>query len=887
MGEPAWSETLHRIRSGHRTMVKQMHPDAQLTVEGDLLPLEGTDVTDQESAMKLVWQCVRSGQTAQAQLAAKDQGLFWLAASMMGVADEFHELSALAQPADCAARVVSVRHGNTKKSNWMNTCFDHSQRVFESYQRRSASRGSHAVVDSRDDRGLHSAVLEASVFGALSNNAVVLASSPLMSEWPDLLWVAVKTHHDRRMHRVLHGHRLRRARLSTLFPGCAPDELAAEEKYIQRLSKQQGNVPLPRAGSSQAHVLSAAFCVSVLDMLRHLRPCPAAQSDSGCLAVDASFTLVSLWRLQAAFIGGLATLKEHVAEMMEYFETETVAVRGKEVRKYGRSSGHNRLLRVYTHVYIWLKAAPVSHQDVRAIVSDDRADCLHTVAQHYVNMLMHHKNRSLVALYCVFLPRAERVHSYVRLMQSLPASTRRIGESGSTVISDAPAMEATEVLNAAAVYFRGDLGDITRAVVDTARVIGFDTPDESRGRRRNAAEYEAEDDEDARSILSSRDVTDVSDILNSTTKSKKVRYETEPNRSMTMSTVPDSFGGNKGSVSFSANQSFTGSMTRLKASGQNEVAVAVDDADVSRMDTLRWLCIDVQDRPEAVRQANAFIRQLLLESKGSKTNELRLLLGKILPQDTLAVAKDVYSREVISQSSLDDLSWGADYSQLKFWYLIGDAFAAIEAWDVVQREFQGASKSMLGGNSVLQNSLSRFKPKISAACENAVLAISGAIRCSADSYEELFDCGDGVRSVWSSGEKALKQQFCDLIEEILLRMESGELVDAIPLDTALVISLQKQATSLFCLERSHSHSKDAILKDIKIGLLDILDVVAIEDAVNRLCSACGSECIDVSPSTNAALEECIRILVDIGQRRCVMSLIVGILMRQWSKVIDT
>jgi hypothetical protein len=706
-GQPAWAATLGRMRSGHRTLVTSLDPDAQFANSGnggssgsgnggsggggDMLPLEGTDVTEQESAMKVVWQCVRSGQIARAQLAAKDQGMFWLAASLMGAADEFLEVNLLAageEGRQDRQRTIAVRHGNAKKSNWMNTCFDHSQRVNASYQKRSMVKNSSSqsyAGESRDDKGLNSAILEASVYGALSNNVNVLSSSPLLKNWPDMVWVAVKTRHDRQMHQILHGHRLRRARQSGLYPGCAPDELAAEEKYLERISGPQGAGAGQEAGRSahSSRLVSAAFAPGLSDLLQQLYPRCAGpgELDGGGdgVALAESFPIVCMWRLQAAVMGGLGPLREHVLEMAEYFDRHGLDKQSIErgqssssSSKTGRFSGHTRLLRVYTHLCVWLKAAPASQPGVSDIVSGNGARCLHTITQRYIDVLIQRQRRGLVALYCVFLPREQRISTYVSLMQSLSASTRRIGAGGATVLSEAPNVEATEVMASAGVYFRADLPDITRAVVDSARLgtgagaaVGATpgatpggeygaSPAPAPGSRRRAAPELSPEEEGDQSLS-------VSLSRGPGLSLKRGRYESAGDRSLGMTSfnvtansgigsfsllhsagqAVSALGDGQGGLFGSGSSSFTTeqqsgqwrgqSQGQSQGQGQGEGQdVAVDDADVGRMDTLRWLCMDVRDRPEAVRQSNAFIRQFLLESGGGKTNQLRYVNRSIL-----------------------------------------------------------------------------------------------------------------------------------------------------------------------------------------------------------------------------------------------------------------
>ncbi|RYY82993.1 hypothetical protein EON63_12155, partial [archaeon] len=80
-----WADTLHMLKLKKSTAVCSIHPDAQVTKDGRLLPLSGIDKADQETLYKYTLQLLRAGQQQRAREVAEEHRVFWLAATLSGV----------------------------------------------------------------------------------------------------------------------------------------------------------------------------------------------------------------------------------------------------------------------------------------------------------------------------------------------------------------------------------------------------------------------------------------------------------------------------------------------------------------------------------------------------------------------------------------------------------------------------------------------------------------------------------------------------------------------------------------------------------------------------------------------------------------------------------
>ena len=203
-------------------MVQSMHPDAQLTSDAHMLPIEGSDCHQQEALLKSIWQLLRCGKMDIAQDQAKRHRLFWLAASLLGQSNPYYDYASSvdannmnSENASMGAAINNdggsgnvVKKGNTRRPLWLLTCWKYAQRLdanpanWGALQPSSSSSGSgYNNINGSYSSGQYphthgtnpahhtaSGVLEMTIYASLCSHLPVLQKSPLLSTWSDRLW---------------------------------------------------------------------------------------------------------------------------------------------------------------------------------------------------------------------------------------------------------------------------------------------------------------------------------------------------------------------------------------------------------------------------------------------------------------------------------------------------------------------------------------------------------------------------------------------------------------------------------------------------------------------------------------------------------------------------
>ena len=203
-----------------------MHPDAQLTADAHMLPLEGSDCHQQEALLKSIWQLLRCGKMNIAQEQAIRHRLYWLAASLLGQSNPYFDYANSADAANNMnsenARVGSDNHnrgssmndgeeglnndggggnvvkkGNTRRPLWLLTCWKYAQRLdanpanWGALQPSSSSGSSSSGAGQyTHTHGAHTAsgIMEMTIYASLCSHLPVLQKSPLLTTWSDQLW---------------------------------------------------------------------------------------------------------------------------------------------------------------------------------------------------------------------------------------------------------------------------------------------------------------------------------------------------------------------------------------------------------------------------------------------------------------------------------------------------------------------------------------------------------------------------------------------------------------------------------------------------------------------------------------------------------------------------
>lgn len=673
-GEP-WGETLNRVlRTRHpnsnsmsRTQLQSLHPDAQLTIEGSFLSLDGTDRADQESLLKTIWQLLRCGLVTRAQELAAEHRLYWLAASLQGIATHSYKFISLSETENDtplnenfpAEEVLSVaRVGNLKQPVWLRSCWLYANKLHS-----GAGAGNHQVSAGSNSQGVNprggngrvdsvAGVLEMSIYASLCNHTRVLLASPLVSSWQDKVWVCIKATHERDIAKIVHQYRCAKSSHSKYYPGCDLATISAERELMDLSKGEIGH-------------FNTADCVQIFNKI------PPAKT-----VKNAEFYILNL---QAAVMEGRSGILNFVENTM------TECLHSSE-----KFPSREAVLRIFCHFCIWLKYA---HHDEARLSELVSLENLYLAVEKYIDLLIEKKQRSLVAVYAAYLNRPRRIHKYAQLLRSMQSS------SGGGSSAQQGTADAAEVLQLANTFFPADVMDITRTVVEAAQsstdntIAGSSSVPVSAQKRISAPPLNslsspagvrtslrpagpsvrfAVSDSVAEYDNSDRPSGD-DDFDNSTVTPAKrsVRARTATPRPLkgiggfgSRTSTPGAYSGDTetpdtanrtpaGRVSLPGTPGVGSSLMLLAYTPQRsgggsggrtalhtvlraaDATLPVSAEDAQQMESLRWLFFDASHRIEAVKQANRFIVAYLLHSGGMKLAQVRTLLADFVPLDSI------------------------------------------------------------------------------------------------------------------------------------------------------------------------------------------------------------------------------------------------------------
>lgn len=198
--------------------------------------------------------------------------------------------------------------------------------------------------------------------------------------------------------------------------------------------------------------------------------------------------------------------------------------------------------------------------------------------------------------------------------------------------------------------------------------------------------------------------------------------------------------------------------------------------DNDRLSRLLWLCYRDEQRVDAVSQANAFIRTLLLESSGEKNVAIRAILRHILPADSLEVGDMVLKAKtdrLISEkgdavANMECAAWETEALQLQFWYAYDSIMKQAEDWSNVVRECEAVMSKTLGGKRVLQSSVGRFRHHIEKYASSICREVEAALRGeSPNAGCDIAPCG--FRDLWIRYEITALQKLHISLQELQQR----------------------------------------------------------------------------------------------------------------------
>jgi len=598
------SKTRHdRSRSRSSAVhVQSLHPDGQLSYpDGCLLALDGSDQRDQESLLKAIWQLVRSGQVTRAHQLAAERHMYWLAAALQGMTYHHHE-PIIAPRADGASSEVvgTARMGNTRQPVWVKSCLAYSNKLAaaasswnnNSFIAASPSKaiGSRSLPRGSSGSASLAALLEMSIFAALSNNTRVLLSSPLISSWHDRLWVYLKAAHDRDITAIVHRYRTGKAAFSGLFPGCDEKTLAVERELLD-------------LGASELSHVSTGNCIHILNKV----PPPHNEADVESLVLD----------MQAAIIEGASGWTHYVQTTM------TTMLSSDPSSSF---IGREHLLRIYCHVCIWVKHGPVDDAtNFAATVTDE---VMYAAIEAYIDHLIQQKQHSLIAAYAVYLSRSRRIVKYAQLLQSMQASaTNDAASKHLQLASFDQSTDALEVLQLAKTYFPAEVIEITRAVAER---VGEIPSMDAKGRV------------DSSLVVAERASIRAAPPLRQV-GSLKIRPRP----------MKSSFATPSSAVQMSPSGPSTAADThRHRVSSSMDLSSVVTAEEIQKMEALRWLFLDPLYVLEAVQQANRLAVKLLSSHRQSlRIGPLRSIVSDYIPSDAGTVGEALLQ---LRRDALDD-----------------------------------------------------------------------------------------------------------------------------------------------------------------------------------------------------------------------------------------
>ena len=729
--------------------VSSLHPDAQIGKDGLLLQLEGTDAADQEALLKSIWQLVRCGDLIGAQQLASSQDAYWLAASLLGVADPYSD------PED----PEQAHRGNYNRSKWVQTCAKYSTHLNNNKGNQMASStldfgaapfaGAHRKYEifGGPGSGTQTSNLEIGIYAALSNNILCLKNSPLLVSWMDKVWSVLKSAHEADLNEISYVHHVRRNERSKLYPGASTQIIKAEFE-------------LGEAYRSSGLCTDVSHCGELLNYY----PPPNCTEIQKAATITSSgkptFTAEDIFNyLQSAFMGGLKRIQEHVQL------TSNIVT-----RKDLEFSGRARVIRVYCHLALWMRYSYLDASGAPAAISSCiTQDVYCSLVGAYIDHLISQKQRSLVAAYVSCLPQREiRIRKYQELLLSMQSDLEKSQESlGSrTVVLDvsgAAFEEEREIIRQGGLYFNDlDLLEVCRRVVRDVMM-------------RNDALGVS-------SIGKAADVSENDDAIFSQLRSSVKR----PFMSAT-ATVPTTQNKEIDRTDIRCIESLRWLLyrpdSRIEAVCQTNNYVNVCLVRMSKRDVS-----DLVVRAETRRGAHATYLWGEIE-------KIQYLLNNVMPvKETLDVCKyqaqeqrqkfegRQNAQEQLMESTRRlhetkngkfapdnwiDSVWYQKYtvecSLLLCWQLLMDSLKRLETWNSVMTEYIKTKSTLLGDKSTQYMTLQRFGSRLTGCADDLLASLWKVMFTEEDLAPEVTG---GLRLVWDKVRKVKKMELLSTIESL-------------------------------------------------------------------------------------------------------------------------
>jgi hypothetical protein len=533
---------------------------------------------------------------------------------------------------------VLERKGNTSRAVWLKTCWKYSEEIHSSLQLNytqslppphSASASAQHRNRQQDHHYLNYnhdvALLESTIYSALSSHYLLLKDSKLIRSWSDHLWAYLRCHYEHTLMAITHQLNHKKAENSLLYPGVTKSILKAEEEYLIKTkvlstAMMRNSEDLHEVIASPSHYHTSVVTVHLLElqqsvvlgyeaMKSHIQHSIVPYAISCLTAAEGNLSQL----FQHTFSASSSSFSHSFSSLHRTAQLSTTTSSASASSTQSKST----ILRVYTHYLLWLfySCPDESHSSspppLPALVSYEQ---LSLVIEAYLLELIVLKRYHLVALYTSYLVKSKRIALYSRMMILL-SPEGKCGLDGST---------AEDILRLGYQYFgREEMNEITHEVINHSRhllplVTGGGagvteelmpmTPFSLAGSGSTLPGFDTSVIFTPMTKASTRRGEEAS-TLRSAQSYRTTHGPSYPTRSQWM-LPPDSpeFAATPmtmASARFTTGGGVGGAVASASGSGEGR----------TRMEALKWLCLRKEESFIALVESNNFMKSLVLEVK--------------------------------------------------------------------------------------------------------------------------------------------------------------------------------------------------------------------------------------------------------------------------------
>lgn len=880
--------------------VSSLHPDAQITGWGQLLPLDGYDQGDEESFLKTVWQLIRSGQIDEARSLATERELHWLSSTLTGAMQSRYGSFVPAEGS--IPRVIS--YGNCRKPIWTRSCWRYSERLSrhainwstndENRSDNVAVSGMYGQSNSGKETSL-SGVLEMSIYAALSNNASVLLRSPLVASWSDRLWVTVKMQLEYEILKIVHQHKLNLASFSKLLPGCDQQTLGAEKELTALMQANSPTGPVANAVGIEDESNSLGDLSYVLSTV----PVPVHPTQPRATQAERL-----LLQLQVAMLRGKSAIEEHIVGTVLPVLYDKGSFDGREV-----------ILRLYAHLVLWLRTS----SELKEIVSDET---LHIAVEAYVDYLVGSKQWVAAPAYIKHLCVPRMINAYIRLYlaftetvsYSAPSTAVTLSGRGGNLmaLSNVSASETTPV-NELGDYMN-TAAEVRQALLSILEQVSKHTPQcashvseifgtLSRASRVGIAEVTAP-------AIGADVFADLQRILPSINAFEMHNMENS-RESRGPQSVPKAWiEPNQTAQLHSRMQALLWAFCHTRTSSKMSMSDVSPQADVSFNHFLAYTQVnhvirDIAETiaivPKSVSDASSEMSSNMLEAlytvladylspkdlvipTTEKADNLAGILSecfRVLPLDEADAVQGLSRRT-------SQLMWTAQTDQILFWDAFVRAMKSVRVW---QKEVQSLKRSvdrMTGPMHIVKAQLGPALRSLHAAAGEALECLTAVMNCA--SVDGIYPSAGGIGELWKNAEDAnvdmldfMSREASQLLNK--LRNQYGDVVidgddisaAAPSADASSNLFLQLHESASEMLQATHPSLGECITKNASLSSKLIDKIKGMHDSGDSAAYD-GIACIELFAG------RCLRLLRDLGSIRSTARRTTAFLLQSYADV---